>query len=192
MATFEMYIYIDDQVKGLPKIIIRMMIIYYNIYFFYRFKVFADYEDYIKCQEKVNELYKVGRLELFPLQYISCLSQLEETPHLAMAVVMPCITTAMARWGVCVGGEGGSVPTGPTHVYMHCTQTAASRHCGRKRRANIHITNVFIDTFPVFFSPEPQRMDQEGDLQHRWLWKVLQRSHHRPVRPRDLGHGAHA
>lgn len=24
-----------------------------------RFKVFADYEDYIKCQEKVNALYKV-------------------------------------------------------------------------------------------------------------------------------------
>lgn len=24
-----------------------------------RFKVFADYEDYIKCQEKVSALYKV-------------------------------------------------------------------------------------------------------------------------------------
>lgn len=24
-----------------------------------RFKVFADYEDYIKCQEKVSNLYKV-------------------------------------------------------------------------------------------------------------------------------------
>lgn len=24
-----------------------------------RFKVFADYEDYIKCQENVNALYKV-------------------------------------------------------------------------------------------------------------------------------------
>lgn len=24
-----------------------------------RFKVFADYEEYIKCQEKVSELYKV-------------------------------------------------------------------------------------------------------------------------------------
>lgn len=26
----------------------------------HRFKVFADYEDYIKCQEGVNALYKVG------------------------------------------------------------------------------------------------------------------------------------
>ena len=26
----------------------------------YRFKVFADYEDYIKCQEKVGALYKVS------------------------------------------------------------------------------------------------------------------------------------
>lgn len=26
----------------------------------HRFKVFADYEDYIKCQEDVNALYKVG------------------------------------------------------------------------------------------------------------------------------------
>ena len=26
-----------------------------------RFKVFADYEDYIKCQEKVSELFKVRR-----------------------------------------------------------------------------------------------------------------------------------
>ncbi len=26
----------------------------------HRFKVFADYEDYIKCQEKVSALYKVS------------------------------------------------------------------------------------------------------------------------------------
>ena len=55
---------IDDHVNGLLKIFIRMMLIYYNGFFFsivsYRFKVFADYEDYIKCQEQVNELYKVG------------------------------------------------------------------------------------------------------------------------------------
>lgn len=31
-------------------------------YFLHRFKVFADYEDYIKCQEKVNVLYRVGKL----------------------------------------------------------------------------------------------------------------------------------
>lgn len=30
---------------------------------------------------------------------------------------------------------------------------------------------------------EPEGMDQEGDLQYRWMWQVLQRSHHRPVRP---------
>lgn len=29
--------------------------------FLSRFKVFADYEDYIKCQEKVSALYKVRR-----------------------------------------------------------------------------------------------------------------------------------
>lgn len=29
--------------------------------FLSRFKVFADYEDYIKCQEKVSDLYKVRR-----------------------------------------------------------------------------------------------------------------------------------
>jgi hypothetical protein len=61
MAKLEM---IDDHVNGLLKIFIRMMLIYYNGFFFsivcYRFKVFADYEDYIKCQEQVNELYKVG------------------------------------------------------------------------------------------------------------------------------------
>lgn len=27
-----------------------------------RFKVFADYEEYIKCQDKVSELYKVRGL----------------------------------------------------------------------------------------------------------------------------------
>lgn len=31
--------------------------------FCHRFKVFADYEDYIRCQEKVNALYKVSVLE---------------------------------------------------------------------------------------------------------------------------------
>lgn len=35
-----------------------MMYIFLH-YFFDRFKVFADYEDYMKCQEKVNALYKV-------------------------------------------------------------------------------------------------------------------------------------
>lgn len=29
-----------------------------------RFKVFADYEEYIKCQDKVSELYKVRGLGL--------------------------------------------------------------------------------------------------------------------------------
>lgn len=31
--------------------------------FGHRFKVFADYEDYISCQEKVNALYKVSVLK---------------------------------------------------------------------------------------------------------------------------------
>jgi len=35
-------------------------------------------------------------------------------------------------------------------------------------------------------------MDQEGDLQHCRMWQVLQRPHHLPVRPGDLGRGAHA
>lgn len=39
---------------------------------------------------------------------------------------------------------------------------------------------------------EPEGMDQESDLQYRRMWQVLQRSHHRSVRPWDLGHGAHA
>lgn len=30
----------------------------------HRFKVFADYEDYIKCQEEVNALYKVCLLKM--------------------------------------------------------------------------------------------------------------------------------
>lgn len=34
-------------------------------------------------------------------------------------------------------------------------------------------------------------MDQEGDLQYRRMWQVLQWPHHCPVRPRDLGHGTH-
>lgn len=40
------------------------------------------------------------------------------------------------------------------------------------------------------FPSEPQRVDQDGDPQHRRLGEVLQRPHHLPVRPRDLGGGA--
>lgn len=36
-------------------------------------------------------------------------------------------------------------------------------------------------------SAEPQRVDQEGDPQHCRLWEVLQRPHHLPVCPGDLG-----
>lgn len=28
----------------------------------FRFKVFADFEEYVKCQERVSELYKVREL----------------------------------------------------------------------------------------------------------------------------------
>lgn len=38
---------------------------------------------------------------------------------------------------------------------------------------------------------EPQGMDEEGDLQHCWMWQVLQWSHHCPVCLWDLGRGAH-
>lgn len=36
-------------------------VVHVNLLVLCRFKVFADYEDYIKCQEKVNALYKVCR-----------------------------------------------------------------------------------------------------------------------------------
>ena len=32
----------------------------YLLYIYSRFKVFADFEDYIKCQDKVSALYKVS------------------------------------------------------------------------------------------------------------------------------------
>lgn len=31
----------------------------------FRFKVFADFEDYVKCQERVSELYKVKDLLIY-------------------------------------------------------------------------------------------------------------------------------
>lgn len=92
-----------------------------SVLFLHRFKVFADYEDYIKCQEKVNALYKV-----------------------------------------------------------------------RIRKQNDQQFDVQIDRFHSVLKPEPQGMDQEGDLQHRRMREVLQRPHHHAVRSRDLGHGAHA
>lgn len=75
----------------------------------YRFKVFADYEDYIKCQEKVSALYKASEVtyyRLTPMSYVHFLS-------------------------------------------FYCN------------------SNLLHQT-------ETQGMDQEGDLQHRCFWQVLQ------------------
>lgn len=43
--------------------VVYVTYVYYLQCFLDRFKVFADYEDYIKCQEKVNALYKVWALK---------------------------------------------------------------------------------------------------------------------------------
>lgn len=43
----------------------KLLISHLWIFFFLRFKVFADYESYIRSQEKVNELYRVSKRVIF-------------------------------------------------------------------------------------------------------------------------------
>ena len=45
----------------LYRYVLQALLFYYMYYFFSRFMLCADYEAYMKCQEKVSQMYTVGK-----------------------------------------------------------------------------------------------------------------------------------